>query len=153
MTTGTPWPPLALAEWQETCLPLHMWTQVVGKTQLALTPLMNHWWNVTFRVSPQGLRTHSLFYGDITLEMEFDLIHHKLLIETSEGADRQIAFYPRSVADFYSEYLSTMKSLGIEVKINTTPSELPDPIPFEQDHKHAAYDKECVDRFRRRSEE
>jgi len=142
------WPPLPLVEWRDTCDTLHMWTQVVGKTQLALTPLTNHWWNVTLPVSSRGLRTPSMPYGDFSFEMEFDLIHDRLRFETSEGAEREIALYPRSVADFYSEYMSTLKSLGIEVKINTTPVEFADPIPFEQDQKHAAYDKEYVERFR-----
>jgi hypothetical protein len=143
------WPALPLAEWQDTCDTLHMWMQVVGKTQLALTPLTNHWWNVTLRVCPRGLRTPSLWSGDVTLEMEFDLIHHKLRIETSQGTDRDIALYPRSVADFYSEYMATLQSLGVDVKINTMPVEFADPIRFEQDQKHAAYDKEYVDRLRR----
>lgn len=147
-TAGVAWPPLPLAEWQDTCDTLHMWTQVVGKTQLALTPLINHWWNVTLPVSPRGLRTPSLSFGDFTFEVEFDLIHHRLRFETSEGAEREIALYPRSVADFYAEYMSTLKSLGIELKINTMPAEFADPIRFEQDQKHSAYDKEYVERFR-----
>lgn len=143
------WPALPLAEWQDTCATLHMWTQVVGKTQLALSPLVNHWWNVTLTVSPRGLRTWSIPYRDLSFDVEFDLIHHKLLIETSEGGERQIELYPRSVADFYSEYMSTVKSLGIDVKINTMPQEVPDSIPFEKDSRHAAYDREYVDRLRR----
>lgn len=149
MKTTEIWPALPLAEWQDTCDTLHMWTQVVGKTQLALTPLVNHWWNVTMAVSPRGLRTSSMPYGDFTFEVEFDFIHHKLLFETSEGEEREMGLYSRSVADFHSEYMSILKSLGIAVNISTTPVEFSEAIPFEKDQKHNAYDKEYVDRFRR----
>ena len=147
-SAGLAWPALPLAEWQDTKDTVQMWTQVVGKTQLALTPLINHWWNVTLPVTPRGLRTPPLFFRDFAFEMEFDFIHHKLLFESSAGADREIALYPRSVADFYSEYMSTLKSLGVDVKIHTMPVECGNPIRFEEDQKHAAYDKDYVARFR-----
>jgi hypothetical protein len=144
-----PWPPLPLAEWQDTCDTLHMWTQVVGKTRLALTPLVNHWWNVPFYVTPRGLTTSPVPYGNGTFEAEFDLIGHRLRMCNCEGREHDIALYPRSVADFHAEYMSWLRSLGIEVTINTMPSEFPDPIRFEEDHKHSAYDKDYVERFRR----
>lgn len=143
-----PWPPLPLSQWRDTCDTLHMWTQVVGKTRLELTPLMNHWWNVPFYVTPRGLTTSPVPYGYRTFEAEFDFIDHHLLLLTSEGEERKIALYPRTVADFFAEYMSCLTSLAIEVKINTMPAEFPDPIRFEEDRKHAAYDKQYVERFR-----
>jgi len=142
------WPPLPFEEWRETCDTLHMWTQVVGKTRLKLTPLVNHWWNVPLYVSPRGLNTSPIPYGFRTFEAEFDFIAHQLLLRTSAGAERGIGLYPRTVADFYAEYMSCLRSLDIEVRINTMPVEFADPIRFEQDVKHAAYDKKYVERFR-----
>jgi hypothetical protein len=144
-----PWPTLPFSEWQDTCDTLHMWTQVVGKTRMALTPLLNHWWNVTLYVTPRGLTTSPIPFGSDTFEAEFDFIGHKLHLYDCKDGKRDIALYPRSVADFHAEYMSCLRSLGIEVKINTLPSEFPDPIPFEEDHKHAAYDKQYVERFHR----
>src|ERR1700677_4243597 len=98
-----------------------MWTQIVGKTRLALTPLENHWWNVPLYVTPRGLTTSPIPFGYQTFEVEFDLIAHQLLIRTSEGARRGIALSPRSVADFYGEYMACLLALGIEVTIHRTP--------------------------------
>jgi hypothetical protein len=144
-----PWPPLPLSEWQDTCDTLHMWTQIVGKTRLALAPLVNHWWNVPLYVTPRGLTTSAVPYGDNTFEAEFDFIAHRLRLCNCDGDEHDIALYPRSVADFYAEYMSHLRSLGIEVNINTMPSEFADPIRFEQDRKHASYDKDSVERFHR----
>jgi len=142
------WPPLPYAEWRDTCDTLHMWTQVVGKTRLALTPLVNHWWNVPLYVTARGLNTSPIPYGYRSFEADFDFIGHRLLLRTSEGDEREIALYPRSVADFYAEYMSTLRSLAIEVKLNTMPVEFAAPIRFEQDQKHASYDREHVENFR-----
>jgi hypothetical protein len=141
------WPDLPLEAWRDTYATLHMWTQVVGKIRLAQTPLVNHWWNVPLYVTPRGLTTSSMPYGDRVFEMEFDFIDHKLLIRCSDGETRSIALYGRSVADFYREVMETLHSLGIDVKIWTTPVEVPDPIPFEKDHQHASYDPEQANRF------
>jgi hypothetical protein len=143
------WPPLPFSEWEGTCDTLHMWTQIVGKTRAALTPLENHWWNVTLYVTPRGLTTSTIPFGHEAFEVQFDFIRHRLLIETSTGEERSIELRPRSVADFYGEYMATLHSLGIEVKIHTTPDEFDDKTPFEQDRKHASYDKKYVENFRR----
>ena len=141
------WPSLKLDSWQETCATLHMWTQIVGKVRLALTPTINHWWNVPLYVSSRGLNTSAIPYGDLVFEIEFDFIDHKLSIRVSNGVNREIALVPRSVADFYQEFIKTLRSAGIDVKIWTTPVEIPDPIPFEQDRVHASYDPESAHRF------
>ena len=143
------WPPLPFSEWESTCDTLHMWTQMVGKTRKTLTPLVNHWWNVTLYVTPRGLTTSTIPFEHEAFEVQFDLIRHRLLIETSRGEERSIELRPRSVADFYGEYMASLQSLGIKVSIHTTPDEFDDKTPFEQDQKHASYDRKYVENFRR----
>ena len=147
--TSPDWPPLPFSEWESTCDTLHMWTQIVGKTRKALTPLLNHWWNVTLYVTPRGLTTSSIPFGDEAFDVQFDFIRHRLLISTSKGEERSIELRPRSVADFYGEYMATLHALGIDVKIHTTPDEFDEKTPFEKDTKHASYDRKYVENFRR----
>jgi hypothetical protein len=140
-------PELSLASWQGTYATLHMWTQIVGKVRLALSPLINHWWEVALYVNARGLTTSAIPYGDGIFEVQFDFIDHKLTIETSWGDSKGMALKPQSVADFYAEFMSALKSLGMEVKIWSMPVEVPDPIPFERDTQHASYDPEYAHRF------
>jgi uncharacterized protein DUF5996 len=142
------WPVLPdFAAWQDTCGTVHMWTQIVGKVRHALSPLMNHWWEVPLYVSPRGLTTSSIPYARGIFEMEFDFLADRLLIQTSEGSEKSIALVPRSVADFYKEFMAGLASLGITVKIWTLPAEVPNPIAFELDLQHASYDRDAVIRF------
>jgi hypothetical protein len=141
------WPDLPLEAWKDTYATLHMWSQIVGKIRMAQTPLVNHWWNVPLYVTPRGLTTSTMPYEDRVFEMEFDFIAHNLLIKCSDDETKSIALYARSVADFYREVMETLHSLGMDVKIWTTPVEVPDPIPFEKDQLHASYDPEYAHRF------
>lgn len=148
------WPVLRLEEWQDTYATLHMWTQIVGKIRLGLTPLMNHWWNVPLYVSPRGLTTSPIPYGDRLFEMEFDFIAHELRMECSDGALTKMNLRPQSVADFYQELMHTLQRSEIDVKIWTMPCEVPSPysavreaIRFEQDRTHQSYDAEYANRF------
>ena len=143
------WPPLPFSEWENTCDTVHMWTQIAGKTRMILTPRVNHWWNVTLYVTPAGLTTSAIPYRDKTFEVEFDFIAHRLTVRTSEGRERIVPLYGRSVADFYAEYISSLRSLEIEVNINRTPVEFDDSTPFDEDRHHASYDRDYVERFRR----
>lgn len=126
-----------------------MWTQIVGKTRLALTPLENHWWNVPLYVTPRGLTTSPIPFQQRTFAVDFDWIAHQLLIRTSDGEERTIRLFARSVADFYQEYMAALRSLGIEVSIHRTPVEFDDPIPFDEDQRHASYDAAYVENFQR----
>jgi hypothetical protein len=126
-----------------------MWTQIVGKTRMALTPLQNHWWNVPLYVTPRGLTTSPISFERKTFEVEFDFITHNLVIKTSDGAQHAIPLIPRSVADFYNEYMACLRSLGIKVSIHLEPAEFPDTTPFDQDHHHASYDKKYVENLHR----
>jgi hypothetical protein len=141
------WPALPLEEWQDTYATLHMWTQVAGKVRLALSPHVNHWWEVPLYVSARGLSTSPIPYGHRVFEIEFDLLDHNVAIRASDGHTKFVPLYSRSVAEFYREFMATLRSLGIDVKIWSTPVEVPDPIPFEQDEKHAAYNPEYANRF------
>jgi hypothetical protein len=126
-----------------------MWTQIVGKTRMALAPLENHWWNVPLYVTPRGLGTSPIPCGSGTFSIEFDLVAHQLLFHRSTGVQHCMRLFPRSVADFYAEYMATLKALGIDVHIYRKPVEFDDTTPFDQDRHHASYDTEYVDRFRR----
>jgi len=139
--------PLPLPEWKPTCDTLHMWTQVVGKVRLALAPRVNHWWESTLYVSPRGLTTSAIPYRDRVFDIEFDFIDHQLLIRVSDGRIGRVPLAPRSVADFYAETMAKLHECGIDVKIWTVPSEVDNPIPFPDDHEHASYDPDAVDRF------
>ncbi len=140
-------PPLPLAEWHETYDTLHMWTQIVGKVRLRQCPQINHWWGAALYVTSTGLTTSPIPYEDTTFEMRFDFVQHKLLIECSGGERREIRLEPQSVATFYRKFIATLEDLGIDIPITTMPQEFPDPIPFEKDEVHAAYDAEAVTRF------
>ena len=141
------WPDLPLESWKDTCATLHMWTQIVGKVRLRLTPLVNHWWNVPLYVSARGLSTSRIPYGERSFEVRFDFLKHLLVLECSDGAVKSMALEPKSVADFYRECMTMLRSAGIEVKIWTMPVEIPEPIPFDEDRVHGAYDRERVERF------
>ena len=141
------WPAFRLADWQETYATLHMWTQIVGKIRLELTPRVNHWWNVPLYVSSRGLGTSIIPYGNRNFDMEFDFVESKLIIRTTDPRTASVALAPRSVADFYHELMSTLRSLGLDVKIWKLPVEVADPIPFDEDKVHAAYDGEYVRRL------
>lgn len=145
--TESIWPSLPLAAWQDTYATLHLWTQIVGKIRLALAPAINHWWQCTLYVTPRGLTTAAIPAKNRTFQISFDFLDHQLTIESSDGMTKNIALAPRSVADFYQHVLSTLREMGIEVKIWTMPQEVADAIAFDQDDKHAAYDADYAQRF------
>jgi hypothetical protein len=141
------WPPLDYAAWQDSCATLHRWTQIVGKVRLALAPAVNHWWHVPLYLTARGLTTSPMPYGSRTFQIDFDFIEHRLQIEVSDGRRDGFALTPRSVADFHAEILGRLRGLGLDVRIWTTPAEIADPVPFEEDRTHAAYDPDAVNRF------
>jgi len=141
------WPTLRLADWKDTYATLHMWTQIVGKIRLELTPKLNHWWNVPLYVSPHGLTTSLIPYGSRHFDIEFDFFASQLVIRTSDPKSATLALAPRSVADFYKGVMAALRSLDIDVKIWKMPVEVADPIPFDRDTVHASYDADAVRRF------
>jgi hypothetical protein len=141
------WPALPLASWEDTRATLHMWMQIVGKVRLALTPLLNHWWNVALYVNSRGLTTSAIPYGPRTFEVQFDFIDHKLRLSTNDGDAKTLNLRPQSVADFYREFMALLRSEGFDVHIWKMPVEIPDPIPFDQDTVHASYDPAATHKF------
>jgi len=145
--TGTLWPELSFPKWRETVATLHLWTQVVGKVRLALTPWINHSWQVPLYVSARGLNTSPIPTHDEVFEIEFDFIEHRLLVRTSQGEERSLPLEPQSVAAFHEQVMTLLQGLGITVHIHEMPSELADAIPFSQDHIHRSYDADAVHAF------
>jgi hypothetical protein len=124
-----------------------MWTQIVGKTRLALAPMENHWWQVALYLTERGLTTTPMPCGERMLAVEFDFIGHALLLRTSDGMSHSLALAPRTVAQFYAEYMAALQSLGITPAIMPRPVEVETAIPFAEDLEHAAYDAEAVHRW------
>jgi hypothetical protein len=141
------WPSIPFNEWKETCATLHMWTQIVGKIRLAQSPWTNHSWHVTLYLTARGLTTSPIPHGFHAFEIRFDFVDHTLRILKSDGSGRDIELKTQSVAQFYERTMSILRELNLPVAINTTPNEIPNPIPFERDEVHRAYDREYANRF------
>ncbi len=140
-------PRCLLTEWKDTCETLHMWTQIVGKVRLALSPYVNHWWEVPLYVTARGLTTSPIPCGTGVFDVEFDFIGHSLDIRTSWNESKSIALYTRTVAGFYREFMDALSTLGITCKIWPMPVEIANPIRFDQDVTHARYDPTYAHRF------
>ncbi|MGH8091868.1 MAG: DUF5996 family protein [Chthoniobacterales bacterium] len=141
------WPPLPFAEWQATAETLHMWTQIVGKIRLALTPWINHSWHVTLYLTARGLTTSPIPHGFHTFEIRFDFISHELRILKSDGALRVLPLEAQSVATFYKAVMAALHELGLAAKIDLMPNEIAEPIPFDHDETHRTYDPAQANRF------
>jgi hypothetical protein len=141
------WPALPLDEWRDSYATLHLYSQIVGKTRLALAPMENHWWQVVLYVTSRGLTTSPMPFGGRTVQVDFDFVDHELLARTSDGAAASFSLTPRTVADFYDEYMKLLHGLGVSVKIWPVPVELSEVIPFASDREHRSYDPEAVNRF------
>lgn len=141
------WPALSYPAWRDTAATLHLWTQIVGKVRLALTPWVNHSWQVPFYVTARGLSTSPIPADRESFEVEFDFIAHELCVRASWGAERTIALEPQAVADFYRKVSDLLDGMGVRVRIGEMPNEIPDPIPFSRDRLHAAYDPGAAHAF------
>lgn len=141
------WPNLEFDEWGDTCATLHMWTQIVGKVRLVCTPWTNHSWHVPLYVTARGLTTSPMPHGSRLFQIDFDFLGRQLSIETSDGGVGSMKLEPRSVASFYEELMAKLEELRVGVRIYAIPNEVPDPIPFEDDHEHDAYDADYAERF------
>jgi len=141
------WPELSYPQWRDTAATLQLWTQIVGKIRLSLTPWLNHGWHVALYVSSRGLTTSPMPFGREIVEIEFDFIAHRLLVRTSRGDEGILSLEPRSVADFHEELLDLMHDISVPVAINEMPNEVPDPIRFSQDQAHDSYDADAAYRF------
>jgi hypothetical protein len=146
-TTVDFWPALPYAEWKDTLDTVHMWTQIVGKVKLQFAPFLNDWWQVAFAVTARGLTTSTIPNARRMFQVDLDFVDHRLDIHVSDGRSRSFSLYPRSVADFYLEFTSVLQSLGIHATINTTPVEVENIIPLNEDGEHASYDRDAVSRW------
>jgi hypothetical protein len=141
------WPELAYSTWRDTAVTLQLWTQIVGKVRLALTPWINHSWQVPLYVTARGLSTSPIPLGSAILEMEFDFVEHRLAARASSGENRVLPLEPQSVAEFYHGIMALLSGFGVEVAINQNPNEVADPIPFSKDYHHHSYDAEAAQTF------
>ena len=147
MNRDATWPALPLKEWQDTYTTLHMWTQIVGKIRMGLSPPQNHWWHVALYVNSRGLTTGPIPYSQGIFEVQLDFQRHELSISSSEGRGVTRPIQAESVAQFYSNVIDSLKWLGVAVEINPKPQEVADPVPFHGDSKNCSYDPEYAHRF------
>jgi hypothetical protein len=143
----TPWPALRGDDWTATRETLHMWTQIVGKVRMAREPMVNHWWQVTFYVTPRGLSTSTVFDGPRAFDLEFDFVEHVLRIRTDDGAQRTVALEPKTVAEFHAQTIAALADLGLDIEIWPVPVEVEQAIPFAQDTQHHDYDAAAAQTF------
>jgi len=144
---AAPWPVLRLAEWEDTRDTLHLWMQVVGKVRLALEPMVNHWWQVPLYLSARGFTTSLVHAGTTGIELELDVLAHRLRIATTAGEHREVALEPRSVASFHAATMAALEELGVPVAIRPVPTEVPVAIPFPEDEVHRSYDPDAAQRY------
>src|SRR5687768_3062474 len=138
MSSRDVWPELPYEAWKDTCLTLQLWTQIVGKIRLVQTPWLNHSWHVVLYASARGLTTSPIPFGDRSFQLDFDFLDHVLRASTSDGGQKDVELCPRTVADFYTDLMRSLSELGIKVRINELPNEIPDAIRFSEDHVHAS---------------
>jgi hypothetical protein len=141
------WPALPQAAWSDTCATLHLWMQIIGKVRMELTPALNHCWNVTLYPTARGVTTMPMWLGSRCIQIDFDFLDHVLLVETASGGRKTIPLRPMTVAEFYRQVMAALESLDVPVRIWPMPVEIAEPIPFDQDQTHNAYDPEYVQRF------
>lgn len=141
------WPDLPLDAWSQTCATLHMWMQIVGKIRLAQSPWVNHSWSVTLYVTARGLTTSPIPYGVRSFQIDLDFVEHQLTVQTNDGEVGRVVLEPQTVASFYGRLMKEMEKLDLRVPICKIPNEVPDPVPFDRDEIHRAYDREYVHRF------
>lgn len=142
------WPELRFDDWAATRQTLHRWVMIVGKVRMALTPLVNHYWNVPLYVTARGLTTSAMHHGDRTGEIEFDFIDHVLVFRVNDGTTRSLPLEAKTTAAFYSDVKETLRALGVAIEISTLPVEIVDePLPLDRDELHRSYDRDAANRF------
>lgn len=141
------WPTLSLDAWSDTCATLHLWMQIIGKIRLVQSPWVNHSWHTTLYVTARGLTTGPVPYGDRVFQIDLDFIDHVLSVLSNDGRSGRVALQPQSVATFYAKLMDELEKLGLPVDIDRMPNEVPDPISFDTDETHRAYDRDYANRF------
>jgi hypothetical protein len=141
------WPALPYQTWRETCTNLHLRSQIVGKIRLTQTPWINHSWHVTLYVSGRGLTTGPIPYPGRVFQIDFDFVAHQLVIRLDDGRARSTPLIEESIADFYARLFAMLEELGLKIRISRLPNEVSNPIRFDEDRQHRAYDAAAVERF------
>lgn len=140
------WPQLPLEEWQATYATVHLWTQLLGKTRLALSPSQNHYWHTALYVTPRGLSTSAMPYGNRALDLELDFLAQRLRARTSDGETAELPLRPGPVRDFYREYVALLRTFGVDARIWPMPVEINGAVRFDTDDVHDAYDPDAAQR-------
>lgn len=144
--SDTAWPAIPFSEWSDTCRTMHLWTQIVGKVRLALTPWLNHSWHATLYVTPRGLTT-GVIPHERPFAIDFDFLDQRLVVQATDGARSVLPLAPGTIAEFHANVLDLIGQLGVTAKIHGSPNEIPDAAPFAQDHELRAYDGAAAERF------
>jgi hypothetical protein len=147
IATEHAWPALPVADWEGTRDTLQLWTQMVGKLRLALTPLVNHWWNVPLYVDSRGLTTSLMPVGGAGLEARFDFFAHELVLLHTDGREARLPLRAGTIAEFYAAFLTALGDLDVHVTLDPRPVELPEVIAFDEDDRFAEYDPAAAHRF------
>jgi hypothetical protein len=124
------WPSLDYPAWRDSCITLQLFTQIVGKVRLGLTPWLNHGWQVPLYVDAHGLTTSPIDHAGGLFEIAFDFVEHRLVIRTSGAPDRGFRLEPMSAASFYRRVMGELDALGIRVTFHPVPNEVPSPLRF-----------------------
>jgi hypothetical protein len=141
------WPALPYRTWRDTCTNLQLRTQIVGKIRLAQTPWINHSWHVTLYVTGRGLTTGPIPCGERAFQIDFDFVQHRLIVTLDDGQLNSMPLVEQAIADFYTDLFALLEKFELKIQINRTPNEVSNPIPFDRDHEHRAYDAPAVHRF------
>src|SRR6202022_4867718 len=107
----------------------------------------HQWANVPLYLSARGPTTTPMESAGLIFQIDVDLIDHQVLIETARGETRRVALTARPVADFYADFMSNLRALGIRATFRPIPDEVSDPIPFAEDIVHSTYEPEWANRF------
>ncbi len=143
-TSNNPWPDLSAFDLRPTTDALHLFSQVVGKVRLMLTPWINHSWQATFYLSGRGFTTGPIYADGRAFEMEFDLLSDRLRIDTAEGEAKRVKLEPQSVSAFYEATMAALAELGLAVDVHKMPCEILGAVAFNEDHAARAYDAEAA---------
>jgi hypothetical protein len=141
------WPRLDVGGGAETRQSLLFWGQIVGKTRLALSPMVNHWWQVSLRTTARGLTTTPMPIGDRVLDLELDFIDHRLVARTSDGGLETIGLCDQPLSQFYEEYMRRLSNLRVDVKIDPLVVEIVDRVRLDEDPRICRYDPDWANRF------
>lgn len=141
------WPEIKWSRWRDTAVALQLRTQIVGKVRLALTPWLNHSWHVPLYVSARGLTTSPIRLGARILEIEFDFLTDNLTFFTSDGYERHTPLCAGRISDFHATVLAVLADLDVMVTVGGSPSEMPNAVPFAQDHVERPYDADAARDF------